>query len=155
MNLSSSAWISTENVRDYIQNKNAFILKNKRKAFKLAVIQIEEAMSEVILPIINNVPVAITNELFDGPISLKSDSVEQIISTFSANESSLRNMFNLHRNQPDRCVRGELDFLTIFHRVVTSEQQKAMYTHIRNAFAENQTDYIHKLNVRKVIHFFS
>lgn len=76
-------------------------------------------------------------------MTLKEEPISQILCTFDQNKKMLEDIFNLRRHNLDKFNIGNgMDYLTILWRTVTSEQQKAMYWRMIDAFMEDRGKYI-------------
>lgn len=121
-----SAWISKQNIFDYLRFKSEFSTKNRTKNFRKAIYEIE-------------------NEINDEKkeITLKNIAINVILNTFEENIPLLKSIYKSRANIPNRFNNGNgLDYLTILHRTVTSEQQQQMYLKIIQYFAEDERKYI-------------
>lgn len=109
--LFESAWIPKQNINDYSEFKDRFRNKNKTSCFQKAVEEIEEALR----PFINK-------------LCLKEMSIDTILCTWEENSSMLKALYESRANTLDILNRGNgMDYLTILHRILTSEQQQQMY----------------------------
>lgn len=141
-----SAWLKSDNIHDYVENKNKFCNKNKSKKFEEAIKQADEAVENEQQQQVN---VSISYEggamaNFDK-ITLKAIAIDDLLSTFKDNKAELRRLFDERRGKLDRFNYGNgYDFLTVLSRIATSEQQQKMYCRITDEFAGK--NYMDKLN---------
>lgn len=140
----SSGWISQENISDYIQNKEQFSMKNKSKAFKIAIKEIEEEIEK-----------EIANFSSFEKITLKEVSVDEILATFEGNKMALQNVFDHRRNTLDRFNYGckDFDFLTVLECTLVEDQKTKMYKRICVAFMGSVEKYIQNpiVSLKKVL----
>lgn len=123
----SSAWISKENVFNYLQFKSQFANKNRTTNFRRAIKEIEVELSH-----------KTKNE-----ITLKNMAINSILSTFDENIPLLKSIYKIRANIPNRFNKdNELDYLTILYRTVTPEQQHQMYMKIVQQFTGDERKYI-------------
>lgn len=105
--------------------KDQFQNKNKTLRFKKAVEEIEEAIRSA-----------------TPKVCLKHMSIDAILCTLEENISTLETLYKSRANILDRLNQGNgLDYLTILHRTLTSEQQQQMYLQIVDKFAEDKKTY--------------
>lgn len=149
-----SAWISSQNVSEYFENKEKFSARNKTVIFRKSLEQIEEAIAK---DCNSNLPMTIDKPATDEPnttkkTTLKDETVADLLATFENNKTHLQNLFDHHRGNLDRFNFGNgYDFLTVLSRLVTSEQQKDLYMHLCNAFVGNFQKYIQNPTVSCIL----
>lgn len=130
--------------------------------FKQAIKEIEEAILEektVNISAVAHEPVAHESNTHEPAIhvpeqlinqlTLKTTPISEIIITFNESKAFLREIFNQRRSILDRFNYGGIgyDFLTVLWRIVTPEQQKAMYSTLMKEFIEDEREYIGSLIV--------
>lgn len=136
--LFSSAWITQENICDYLQHKNEFSVKNKRHIFNKAITEIDEAIAHR-----NATEIAIEQK-----IELKNVPINELLATFAEHETALRANFDQRQQETDRFIYGNgYDFLTILSRTLTSSQQQAMYSEICTKFMGDINEYLQNAKV--------
>lgn len=108
-------------------------MKNKSKAFKIAIKEIEEEIEK-----------EIANFSSIEKITLKEVSVDEILATFDGNKMALQNVFDHRRNTLDRFNYGckDFDFLTVLERTLVEDQKTKMYKQICVAFMGSVEKYI-------------
>lgn len=122
-------------------------MKNKTKIFKQA---LDEAKSEMSVESRNSVDATPLNT-----ITLKNETIQQILHSFDENKHFLESIFNDRKATLNRFNVGNgYDFLTILWRVVSTEQQQAMYSHILNYFTHDEREYIQDPKVSDNIFVF-
>lgn len=143
-----SAWISLKNIYEYSGNKENFAGKNKTATFKKAIEEINYEYSSMT----KNMDLQTNEQNTRKKITLTDIPVAELLATFDSNKIKLEIIFNYHRSKLDRFIRGNgYDFLTVLSRIVTSEQQQAMYVKICNIFMKNFEKYIQNPIVSKIV----
>lgn len=131
----NSAWISSKDIYDYLENKEKFCVKNNTPIFKKAVKEIEGVLEEENLKEISNA--------IEEKITLKNVAHEVLVSSYGEHETVLRTIFDQRRHQLDRFNYGnDYDYLTVLSRTLTSEQQQVMFLEICANFMGNAVKYM-------------
>lgn len=133
-----SAWLSSNQISDYLEGKQRFAAKNKTVSFQKAIEEIEQAIRE------QEVEKTLTHvfDQLNDELTLKNVPIDDIMNTFTDNKPLLQSIFEQRRFKLDRFNVGNgYDYLTVLWRVVTSEQQKTMYSTILSAFIVDVENY--------------
>lgn len=140
-----SAWLKSDSIHEYVENKNKFRTKNNSKKFEEAIKQADEAVENEQQPVNVSISCEAGAKLKPDKLTLKAMAVNDLLSTFEDHKAELRRLFDERRGKLDRFNYGNgYSFLTVLSRIATSEQQQKMYCHMTDEFAGKH--YIEKLN---------
>lgn len=123
-----------------MDREEEFSKKNTTKPFTRAIEEAKSAMS------------AESKDVLPKAITLKTESIQQILDSFDENRCLLERLFNERKHKLNRFNNGNgYDYLTVLWRVVSTEQQTSMNKRIFEYFIEDKEEYIQNPKVSMLL----
>lgn len=141
-----SGWVNNHDIWDYLDKEDEFSQKNITKVFAKAMDEIKAAIHAE-----KATDLGIASQ--PNQITLKAMPIAHILNSFDENKNLFESIFNERKSLHNRFNNGYgYDYLTVLWRLLSSEQQQAMYCRISKHFIPNEREYLQN---PKVSEFFN